>query len=63
LYILILMIIFVFKICNMKKLIDYTPVGKKDCESICDREVVVTKDGPVVVCNGCMRIVMDNRQK
>lgn len=57
------MIIFVIKTCNMKKLSDYTPVGKKDCESICDREVVVTKDEPVIICNGCMRIVMDNREK
>lgn len=62
-YILILMIIFVVKIYNMKNLNDYTPVGKKDCESICDREVVVTKDGPVIICNGCMRIVMYNRGK
>lgn len=57
------MIIFVVKIYNMKNLNDYTPVGKKDCESICDREVVVTKDGPVIICNGCMRIVMYNRGK
>lgn len=57
------MIIFVIKTCNMKKLSDYTPVGKKDCESACDREVVMTDNGPVVICNSCMRIVMDNRKK
>jgi len=42
---------------------DFAPVGKKDCQSVCDREVVMTKDGPVIVCHGCMRIVMDNREK
>lgn len=57
------MVIFVVKVYNMKNLNDYTPVGKKDCESICNREVVVTKNGPVIVCNGCLRIVMDNREK
>jgi hypothetical protein len=28
----------------------------------CDRDVVMTKEGPVIVCKGCMRIVMDNRK-
>lgn len=42
---------------------DFAPVGTKDCKSVCDREVVMTKDGPVVICQGCMRIVMDNRKK
>ena len=38
------------------------PVGPKDCEGICDRDVLMTKTGPVVICKGCMRIVMDNRK-
>lgn len=42
---------------------DFTPVGKKDCQGVCDREVVMTKDGPVIICHGCKRIVMDNRNK
>jgi hypothetical protein len=42
---------------------DFAPVMTKDCQGVCDREVVMTKDGPVVICNGCMRIVMDNRDK
>jgi hypothetical protein len=42
---------------------DFTPVGKKDCQGVCDREVVMTKDGPAIVCHGCKRIVMDNRKK
>lgn len=47
----------------MSKLDRYTPIGRKDCKGICDRKVVVTKDGPVVICDGCIRIVMDNRNK
>ena len=42
---------------------DFAPVMTKDCQGVCDRQVVMTKDGPVIVCNGCMRIVMDNRDK
>jgi hypothetical protein len=41
----------------------YTPIGKKDCQSMCDREVVMTKEGPVIICHGCKRVVMDNRKK
>lgn len=49
---------------NPKKLEDvFAPEGTKDCEMKCDRKVVMTKNGPVIVCEGCMRIVMDNRQK
>lgn len=40
----------------------YTPVGVKDCESQCDRKVLMTTNGPIIVCNGCSRIVMDNRK-
>jgi hypothetical protein len=39
-----------------------SPVGTKDCEGICDRDVIMTKTGPIVICKGCMRIVMDNRK-
>lgn len=42
---------------------DFAPVMTKDCEGMCERDVVMTKEGPVVVCNACMRIVMDNRNK
>ena len=38
------------------------PVGTKDCKGVCDRDVLMTKTGPVVICKGCMRIVMDNRK-
>ena len=38
------------------------PVGTKDCEGKCDRTVIMTKDGPVIACNACKRIVMDNRK-
>ena len=40
----------------------YSPQGTKFCEGVCDRKVVMTKQGPVIVCNGCMRIVIDNRE-
>lgn len=46
-----------------KSLRDFAPVGKKECESNCNREVAMTPDGPVVLCTGCMRIVIDNRNK
>lgn len=42
---------------------DFAPVGTKDCQGFCDREVLMTKDGPVIICHGCNRIVMDNRDK
>lgn len=42
---------------------NYTPVGEKDCQGMCDREVIMTKNGPIVVCHGCERVVMDNREK
>ncbi len=42
---------------------DFSPPMSKDCQGVCDRQVVMTKDGPVIVCHGCMRIVMDNRNK
>ena len=48
---------------KIKSLRDFAPVGKKECESNCKREVAMTPDGPVVLCTGCMRIVIDNRNK
>jgi hypothetical protein len=42
---------------------EYTPVGKKDCQGICDRKILATNIGTIVICNGCYRIVMDNRIK
>ena len=41
---------------------DYAPVGTKQCESKCEREVVMTPKGPLVICNGCKRVVIDNRK-
>lgn len=40
----------------------YAPVGTKDCEGQCDRNVLMTVNGPVIVCDGCDRIIMDNRK-
>jgi len=42
---------------------DFAPVGEKGCEMKCDRDVIMTKERPVIVCHGCERIVMDNRDK
>lgn len=41
----------------------YSPVGTKSCKGICDRDVIVSERGPVVVCNACKRVVIDSRQK
>ncbi len=46
-----------------KELREYAPVGTKFCEGECLRKVVMTQDGPVVVCDGCKRVVIDNRNK
>jgi hypothetical protein len=43
---------------NQKKSIkEYAAQGTKDCQSNCQREVVQTKVGPVIVCHYCERIV------
>lgn len=47
---------------NRDPLKDFIPVGKKDCQGVCDREIIMTKEGPVIVCHGCNRVVMDNRK-
>ena len=41
----------------------YAPVMTKDCQGMCDRKVVRTPTGPIILCDGCKRIVMDNRNK
>lgn len=41
----------------------YAPEGTKFCEGKCLRGVLMTETGPVVVCDGCNRIVIDNRKK
>jgi hypothetical protein len=40
---------------------EFTPVNKKDCQNMCERDVLMTKNGPVIICHACKRIVMDNR--
>lgn len=42
---------------------DFAPQGTKECEMKCDRQVIPTSTGPVVVCHACKRIVMDMREK
>lgn len=46
---------------NKKNIENFAKVGTKVCEGSCDRDVVITKEGPVVICNSCKRIVIDNR--
>jgi hypothetical protein len=41
---------------------DFAPAGTKECEMKCQRDIIRTKNGPVIVCHGCKRIVMDNRE-
>jgi hypothetical protein len=41
---------------------EFAPVDTKDCENKCERDVLMTKTGPVVVCHACKRVVMDNRK-
>ena len=41
---------------------EFAPIGTKDCEMKCNREAIMTKNGPIVVCHGCNRIVVDNRK-
>ena len=45
----------------MKKinLSKFAPIGTKDCQSMCDRVVVKTKDGLKIVCLACKRIVLE----
>jgi hypothetical protein len=46
-----------------KNIKDFAPIMTRACQGVCDREVLMTKEGPVVVCNGCMKILIDNRDK
>lgn len=39
--------------------IKYAKVGEKFCEGVCDRKMIETKDGPMLVCDGCRRIIID----
>lgn len=40
-----------------KSIKEYAPQGEKDCESNCNRQVVITNEGPIIVCHYCERIV------
>jgi hypothetical protein len=41
---------------------DFAAVGTKECEMKCQRDIIRTKTGPVIVCHSCKRIVIDNRE-
>lgn len=40
---------------------DFNPKG--ECQMKCERRVIMMPSGPVIVCEGCKRIVIDNREK
>jgi hypothetical protein len=40
-----------------KSVREYASQGTKDCQSNCNREVIQSKVGPVIVCHYCERIV------
>lgn len=46
-----------------KKKLKYFPIGTRHCEGKCDRKVINTKEGSILVCDGCNRIVIDNRKE
>lgn len=43
----------------MNDIRDYVPEGTKDCEYNCDREVIMTAKGPIIVCHFCKRVVRE----
>ena len=45
-----------------KSVREYAPQGTKDCESNCEREVIMTLKGPVIVCHFCERVVREIRK-
>jgi hypothetical protein len=45
-----------------KSVRNYAPQGTKDCESNCEREVIMTPKGPVIVCHFCERVVREIRK-
>ena len=45
----------------MENLNKYAEFGKKDCQANCDRKSIMTKDGPVIICDFCLRVVRDLR--
>ena len=48
---------------KQRYLSEFAPIGTKRCEGKCERVVIMTKEGAVIGCDGCKRIIMDNRNK
>ena len=46
---------------NDDRMLKYKLLGHKACKGICDRDVILSSSGSVIVCNSCKRIVIDNR--
>lgn len=45
----------------MEDISKYAPLGTAFCEGECLRKVIITDKGPVIVCDGCNRVVIDKR--
>lgn len=41
----------------MKEIKNYALPGTKNCESNCDREVIVTRKETMIICHYCERII------
>ena len=47
------------KLSGSKNPKGYAPQGTKECLSNCERDVIMTKNGPVIVCHYCERVVRE----
>ena len=48
-----------FCVSDKINLNEFAPVGKKDCQGVCKRRPLRTKEGVKIICLGCKRIVME----
>jgi hypothetical protein len=47
---------------NSENLGNFAKQDEKECQMKCQRDIIMTSKGPVIICNGCNRIVIDNRK-
>lgn len=45
------------------KIEDLAPEGTKQCEGKCERKIIMTESGPIIICIACQRIVIDRSKK
>lgn len=41
---------------------DYKPIDSGECQMKCDRKVLMAKEGPIIVCDGCKRIIINKNK-